>query len=106
MLRVTKPGGIVAAREGDYETECIWPESPGLAKFHALMGGLMRAVGGSPTAGRQLVSWAMKAGVERGQITLSNSTQLYAMPSDRKMCCKFYQFVSRVCDRGPNRYCF
>ncbi|MCJ1313342.1 hypothetical protein MMC25_007019 [Agyrium rufum] len=26
MLRVTKPGGIVAAREGDYETECVWPE--------------------------------------------------------------------------------
>jgi ubiquinone/menaquinone biosynthesis C-methylase UbiE len=26
MLRVTKPGGIVAAREGDLETECIWRE--------------------------------------------------------------------------------
>jgi ubiquinone/menaquinone biosynthesis C-methylase UbiE len=89
MLRVTKRGGIVAAREGDYETECFWPELPGLYKFHKLMAGLMSAGGGTPTTGRQLLSWALKAGVERSQITLSYSTLLYHTPSDRKICCKF-----------------
>jgi hypothetical protein len=34
MLRVTKPGGVVAAREGDLETEVMWPPLPGLLKFH------------------------------------------------------------------------
>lgn len=33
MLRVVKEGGVVAAREGDTETECFWPELGGLLKF-------------------------------------------------------------------------
>ena len=89
MLRVTKRGGIVAAREGDYETECVWPESSELLKFHKLMAGLMSAGGGTPTAGRQLVSWALKAGVERSQVTLSFSTTSYQTPSERTTLCKF-----------------
>lgn len=86
MIRVTKRGGIVAAREGDYETECVWPELPELCKFHKLMAGLMSAGSGTPTAGRQLLSWALKAGVERSQITLSYCTSSYNTPSDRKIC--------------------
>ena len=34
MLRVTKPGGAVAVREGDLETEILWPPLPGIIKFH------------------------------------------------------------------------
>src|ERR1700712_1965483 len=89
MLRVTKQGGIIAAREGDYETECIWPELPELNKFHKLMAGLMRSGGGDPTAGRQLLSWALKAGAERSQVTLSHTTLAYNTESDRKTSCKF-----------------
>jgi SAM-dependent methyltransferase len=91
MLRVTKRGGIVAAREGDYETECVWPELPELTKFHKLMAGLMSSGGGTPTAGRQLVSWALKAGVERSQVTLSYSTLSYHTPSERQTCGKFHR---------------
>jgi SAM-dependent methyltransferase len=94
MLRVTKRGGIVAAREGDYETECVWPELPALGKFHTLMAGHMSSGGGTPTAGRQLLSWALKAGVERNQVTLSFSTRPYHTPSDRKVLCKFLCFHS------------
>ena len=68
MLRVTKVGGIVAAREGDLETECVWPELPGLLKFRKFAGDMMTAAGGSSTAGRQLLSWALRAGVRREQI--------------------------------------
>lgn len=105
MLRVTKQGGIVAAREGDYETECVWPELPGLHKFHKLMAGRMSIGGGTPTAGRQLFSWALKAGVEWSQITLTYSTSSYHTPSERKICCKFRYLtnsVSRSCDYGSN----
>src|ERR1700753_3655476 len=96
MLRVTKRGGVVAAREGDYETECVWPELPGLSKFHKLMAGHMGTGGGTPTAGRQLLSWALKAGVERSQVTLSYSTSSYHTPNDRKICCKFHHCTSRL----------
>ncbi len=89
MLRVTKRGGVVAAREGDYETECLWPEMPELRKFHTLMAGLMSAGGGTPTAGRQLVSWALRAGAERSQIQLSYGTSSYHTPSEKKICCEF-----------------
>ncbi|KAK6537148.1 hypothetical protein TWF694_011346 [Orbilia ellipsospora] len=83
MLRVTKRGGIVAAREGDYESECVWPELPGLTAFHGLMAGLMIAGGGTPAAGRQLLSWALKAGAERRQIELGYSAQSYNTPNER-----------------------
>jgi ubiquinone/menaquinone biosynthesis C-methylase UbiE len=88
MLRVTKRGGVVAAREGDYETECIWPESPELRSFHKLMAGLMSAGGGTPTAGRQLLSWALTAGVERNQVTLSYGTSSYLTAEERRVCGK------------------
>src|ERR1700753_794480 len=94
MLRVAKRGGIVAAREGDYEMECVWPELDELRKFHKLMAGLMSAGGGTPTAGRQLLSWALKAGAERNQVTLSFSTLSYHTPSEKKICCKFSLFYS------------
>lgn len=88
MLRVTKRGGVVAAREGDYQTECIWPELHTLKKFHDLVAGAMSSSGGTPMAGRQLVSWAMKAGAERSQISLSFGTNSYRTPSERELCCK------------------
>ncbi|CAN8103096.1 unnamed protein product [Discula destructiva] len=53
MLRVTNPGGVVAAREGDLETECVWPELPGMVRFHALSAGIIKLAGGSPKADRQ-----------------------------------------------------
>ena len=74
MLRVTKSGGIVAAREGDFETECIWPDLAGLNRFHALVVNYIKSYGGSTTAGRQLLSWALEAGVKRSQIMTTFST--------------------------------
>ena len=90
MLRVTKRGGIVAAREGDYESECVWPDLPALGKFHTLMAGAMSAGGGTPTTGRQLLSWALKLGVEQSRVSLSFSTSSYQTPSERKVLCKFH----------------
>lgn len=97
MLRVLKPGGVMAAREGDKETEIVWPPLPGMLKWHKyvavgvsddihfshlLTSGsrfdseVVIAHGGSLTAGRQLLSWALGAGVKRNQITVSYGTWL------------------------------
>lgn len=85
MLRVTKPGGIVAAREGDLETECVWPDLPGLAKFHTLAAAAISMAGGSSKAGRQLLSWALQAGVSRDQVTPGLGSWCYSEPQERKV---------------------
>ncbi|KAI3316643.1 S-adenosyl-L-methionine-dependent methyltransferase [Xylariaceae sp. AK1471] len=86
MLRVTKPGGVVAAREGDLETEVIWPPLPGLLKFHHDFEiKLITDRGGCRDAGRQLLSWALRAGAKRSQITTSFSTWSYTEPEDRTL---------------------
>jgi ubiquinone/menaquinone biosynthesis C-methylase UbiE len=88
MLRVTKPGGIVAAREGDLETECVWPELPGLLSFHKFISNMMKLAGGSPIGGRQLLSWALKAGASRDHVKLSYGTWWYDTADDKKTWCE------------------
>ncbi|TGJ79926.1 hypothetical protein E0Z10_g8831 [Xylaria hypoxylon] len=85
MLRVAKPGGVVAARESDFETQVIWPPLPGLLKYHDFSLKLVTASGGCESAGRQLLSWALRAGVTRGQITTIFSAWTYTEPEDRKV---------------------
>jgi hypothetical protein len=84
MLRVTKVGGLVAAREGDLETECLWPELPGLLQFHDFSKSAITSSGGSVTAGRQLLSWTLRAGVRREQIAVSFGTWCYIEPRDKQ----------------------
>ena len=76
---------VVAAREGDLETECVWPELSGLLKFHKFAVSMMNAAEGTPNGGRQLLSWALKAGVEGGQITVSYSTWSYSTLGDKEI---------------------
>lgn len=74
MMRVTKPGGIVAAREGDQDSEILWPLTPGLLKFHSTIAKMMKGAGGTVTAARDLLPWALRAGAKMDQITHSYST--------------------------------
>ncbi|KAJ7709535.1 S-adenosyl-L-methionine-dependent methyltransferase [Mycena rosella] len=85
MVRVAKPGGVVAAREGDMVTEAVWPPLPGLLRFHDLAAAAMRSYGGSNTAGRELLSWALKAGVERERIGYSVGTWSYSSKEERQV---------------------
>ena len=67
MRRVCRPGGLVAARDGDYGGMFWFPEDPGLAEWQALYRDVARALGGEPDAGRHLLSWARAAGFARGR---------------------------------------
>lgn len=60
--RVTKPGGIVAAREVDYAGTFWFPEAPGIDAWLDLYERVHRSNGGEPDAGRRLKSWALDAG--------------------------------------------
>ncbi|KAK7408533.1 hypothetical protein QQX98_009294 [Neonectria punicea] len=85
MLRVTKPGGVVALRESEMRMWCMWPELPALLQFHDVIAKTLVANGGQDNGGRQLVSWTMKAGVARDDITASFGTWCYSAPEDRKV---------------------
>ncbi len=81
MRRICTPGGIVAARDGDYGAFTWYPAVPELDEWLALYERVARANGGEPDAGRRLLSWAQRAGFS--QITSSASTWCYATPEDR-----------------------
>jgi len=81
MRRVCKPGGVVAARDADYDAFTWYPESIELEKWLVLYDAVARANDGEPNAGRYLLAWAHAAGftdVEPGA-----STWCFATPDDR-----------------------
>ncbi|MGO1803390.1 MAG: class I SAM-dependent methyltransferase, partial [Microbacteriaceae bacterium] len=81
MRRVTKPGGIVAARDADYAGFIWFPMLPELDEWLRLYREAARTNGGEPDAGRRLLSWARAAGFENVMATAS--TWCYATPAER-----------------------
>jgi SAM-dependent methyltransferase len=81
MIRVCRPGGVVAARDGDYAGFTWYPASAGLEKWRELYRTAARANGGEPDAGRHLLGWAHAAGAR--EVTASSSTWCYADPQTR-----------------------
>jgi SAM-dependent methyltransferase len=81
MRRVCRPGGLIAARDGDYGGMFWFPEDPELTQWQALYRDVARALGGEPDAGRRLLSWARAAGL--AEIEASASSWCYTAPADR-----------------------
>lgn len=82
MARVTKPGGLVAARDSDYSAFAWWPRVPELDEWMTLYQAAARANGGEPDAGRRLLSWAHHAGLS--VVDTSCSTWCFATAEDRQ----------------------
>ena len=81
MVRVTRPGGVVAARDSDYGHFSWHPASPGLDRWRELYVAAARANGGEPDAGRMLLAWAHAAGAS--DVVAGSSTWCFADPEDR-----------------------
>jgi ubiquinone/menaquinone biosynthesis C-methylase UbiE len=81
MRRVCKPGGVVAARDSDYEAFTWYPAIPALDEWLALYRRIARRNGGEPDAGRRMLSWARAAGFT--DITPTASVWCFATPADR-----------------------
>jgi SAM-dependent methyltransferase len=81
MVRVCRPGGRVAARDGDYGGFIWYPRNPGLDRWNELYHAAARANGGEPDAGRHLLAWARAAGCRHVQA--SSSTWCYGDPASR-----------------------
>ena len=81
MRRVTRPGGLIAVRDGDYGAMIWYPEVSALDDWLALYKRVARGNGGEPEAGRRLHVWAREAGLT--DVTASSSTWTYATPEER-----------------------
>ncbi len=81
MGRVTRAGGLVAARDGDYAGFIWWPLLPELDEWLRLYRTAARANGGEPDAGRRLLTWARSAGLT--DVTATSSTWCYSTPESR-----------------------
>jgi SAM-dependent methyltransferase len=80
MKRVCRPGGLVAARDGDYSGFAWYPEK-GLKEWLDLYRRIARGNGGEPDAGRRLLNWARAAGFT--EVAATSSTWCFATPEDR-----------------------
>jgi len=85
MLRVVKPGGVVALREIDMRVWSCYPDTETMRAFHRTQLATHGAAGGSNAAGPSLVSWAMKAGAKREDIEASMGAWMYSTLEERKV---------------------
>jgi len=83
MLRVTRPGGLVAVREADYAAMTWYPQSPGLERWREIYDDVARRNGAEPNAARHLLQWALLAGADRDSISASVGTWLFCDNADR-----------------------
>lgn len=81
MRRVTRPGGVVAARDADYAGFFWYPLLPELDRWLHLYRVAARANGGEPDAGRRLLGWAQQAGF--ADIEATASSWCYTTPAER-----------------------
>lgn len=81
MVRVCRPGGLVAVRDADYSAFAWYPALPELDRWLELYQAAARANGGEPDAGRRLLGWAHAAGCT--EVEASASTWCYAEPGAR-----------------------
>ncbi|MDA8379498.1 MAG: methyltransferase domain-containing protein [Actinomycetota bacterium] len=81
MRRVCRPGGVVAARDGDFGAMFWYPSSDVMSEWRDLYCAVARSTGGEPEAGRHLASWARSAGFS--EIETSVSAWCFATTEER-----------------------
>ena len=81
--RITKPCGIVACRESDFDSATHYPEIKAVTDFKDVYMRTARFRGGEPNGGRHLVAWARKSGIDRSCITTTASVWCFSSPEER-----------------------
>src|SRR5579863_6505470 len=81
MRALAKPGGILAARDGDYSTFTWWPADPRLDRWREVYLAVARRNAAEPNAGRWLLHWARAAGLT--DVDYTTSTWTFASVADR-----------------------
>lgn len=82
MRDLAKPGGVVAARDGDYSAFTWWPAQPLLDQWLEVYVAVARRNAAEPNAGRWLLHWARAAGLS--EVSYSSSTWAFSKTPDRR----------------------
>jgi SAM-dependent methyltransferase len=80
MVRVVRPGGLVAVRDVDWGTAAYWPRDPGLDRFLDVHQEAWRRNGGQPQMGRELRALFNAAGF--AEVTITAAVWCYATPEE------------------------
>jgi len=80
MLRVVRPGGLVAVRDVDWGTASYWPPDPWIDRFVEMHFKTWYRNGGEPRMGRQLRALFNAAGVTDLRVTAA--VWCYATPAE------------------------
>src|SRR5207245_4763575 len=80
MLRVVRPGGLVAVRDVDWGTVAYWPRDPWIDRFIEVHHRTWYKNGGEPQMGRQLRALFHEAGIADPEVTAS--VWCYTTPED------------------------
>lgn len=81
MARVTRRGGLLAARDSDYGAYVWTPETPLLERWNEIYHRISTRNGADADAGRRLGEWARLAGLENVEVT--SSTWNFSDPGSR-----------------------
>jgi ubiquinone/menaquinone biosynthesis C-methylase UbiE len=81
MKRVCRPGGLVAARDGDYPAMIAYPSCPELDRSLVAYQAATLANGAQCDAGRKILGWAHRAGFT--SVVPSASVWCFATAEDR-----------------------
>ncbi|HMG41295.1 MAG TPA: methyltransferase domain-containing protein [Acidimicrobiales bacterium] len=81
MARLVRPGGVVAARDGDSSAFLWAPANPGLDRWQQAYVEVTRRNRAEAAAGRYLPAWARAAGLD--DVTYTTSTWTFATPDER-----------------------
>ena len=82
MRRVTKPGGVVAARDADYAAMTWYPPDPRLDQWMKIYSAVARSNQAEPDAGRHMLAWANQIGFS--SVTITASIWCYADDATRQ----------------------
>lgn len=85
MRRVTKPGGLVACREGDRSSTGIGPVSEMMRKHMESINRVTADLGGEPWVREHMQVWACRAGFEADRVTLSTGIEELPTRAERKI---------------------
>jgi ubiquinone/menaquinone biosynthesis C-methylase UbiE len=81
MRRVVTSGGVVAARDADYQAFSWAPDTPLITRWNELYHQITERNEAEANAGRYLLGWAQRAGFT--DITATTSTWTFADPESR-----------------------
>ncbi len=81
MRRVTRPSGIIAVRDADYDAMTWYPRPPGMDAWLRTYQAVAHRSGAEPNAGRRLLAWTHAAGLH--DVTCSASVWCFATKADR-----------------------